>query len=599
MVNGNAQPSQWLESYNFQVQPHNSAGFVEYLRWMRLFDDHDPNNNALKTKVLQEAAQKSSGYKQWYEKRDRYLNEILDAAIKRTSWLNKKDSILTVECDWRVRVGGQRGPEQILLPAFDVLGMPYFPSSSLRGIARARAVQEGIKPETIARYFGDLDAPEEHQAGKIIFLDAYPTPKQWRGNLTVDIANNIWNWEGEQLNYKSNPNVFLSLKKVTFCIGICPTERCGQADFLQVREWLIQGLQSGIGSQVNTGYGAAIIKNIGENLPVSEPFIRVSFQLTGQLIHSYQHLRWNQEKEKFEGEADPDVRPIAFKSMLRYWFRVLSLGFITPALVRDRWEPMLFGGIEPQTLGWLRFNIINGSSPNTRTQHPNSSCLQQNGTLCIDFSSAALCLSSNQEENIQALMIHLTGLMFHLGGVGQGARRPLYSRKFRNNPKPPYRGTSLEITAGFSNLPTTLAEFKTHFYQELEGFYHQLGILTGFTAIKIQNLENYRDDLPSLEVFRKNCRVVLCRREISKSREELPKCFALEILHQKARINGRYDPELCGDSKQNPSPVWIKDLGEFQVVTVFNCTGKRLDFLKTLKQEAIEYREIWGDRGLV
>lgn len=624
MPNLNNEPSQWIESYNFQVQPHNSAGFVEYLRWMRLPDrtDDEVVNSALKTKVLQEAAQKSSGYRQWYEKRAHYLDEILNAAIARTSWLNKENSILTVQCDWRVRVGGQRGPELILLPAFDAIGMPYFPSSTLRGLARRRAVQEGWEsaiadlnqeptPQTfrmfrqkieqeIVRYFGALDVPEEHQAGKVIFLDAYPTSQQWRGNLAVDIANNIWKWEGDTLNYKSNPNVFLSLKNVAFRIGICPTPHCSQANFLQVREWLIQGLQSGIGSQVNTGYGAVVVKNITPISPVSEAFVKVSFQLTGQLIHSYQHIEWKREKERFEGEADSDVRPIAFKSMLRYWFRVLSLGFIDTTLVQEKWEPILFGGIEPQTLGWLRFNISEERSPKTRVQAQNTSCLKQRGTLCINFSSAALCLTQNQEEIIQALMKHLTWLMFHLGGVGQGARRPLYSRKNRNNPTPPfYRGTSLEIIGGFSDLPITFSELQTKFYQELQGFYNQLESLIASTPLIIRNLEVCHHHLPTHEVFRKNCRVVLCQGEIEMSNEELPKCFALEILHQKARINSRYDPDLCGDSHQNPSPIWIKDLANIQVVTVFDCTGKRLAFLQTLKEKATKYQEIWNEHGLI
>ena len=90
--------SKWLESYNPQIQPDNTAGFVEYLRWMCLPNaEDDAIKNALKTKVLQEAAQKSSGYRSYYETRDRYLDEILDNAIVKTPWLTKENSVLTVQ----------------------------------------------------------------------------------------------------------------------------------------------------------------------------------------------------------------------------------------------------------------------------------------------------------------------------------------------------------------------------------------------------------------------------------------------------------------------------------------------------------------------
>ncbi len=35
------------------------------------------------------------------------------------------------KCSWRIRVGGTKGPESMLLPAFDNLGMPYIPHLSL------------------------------------------------------------------------------------------------------------------------------------------------------------------------------------------------------------------------------------------------------------------------------------------------------------------------------------------------------------------------------------------------------------------------------------------------------------------------------------
>ena len=39
----------------------------------------------------------------------------------------------------------------------------------------------------------------------------------------------------------------------------------------------------------------------------------------------------------------PEVRPVAFKSMLRYWFRSFALGVLEPGQVQE-WENQIFGG---------------------------------------------------------------------------------------------------------------------------------------------------------------------------------------------------------------------------------------------------------------
>ena len=46
----------------------------------------------------------------------------------------------------------------------------------------------------VAAYFGSLDAQLADQAGKVIFLDAYPLSSSF-GKLAMDMANNIWKWD--------------------------------------------------------------------------------------------------------------------------------------------------------------------------------------------------------------------------------------------------------------------------------------------------------------------------------------------------------------------------------------------------------------------
>ncbi|MFN4280285.1 RAMP superfamily CRISPR-associated protein [Thermosynechococcus sp.] len=246
-------PSPWLgHPLDPNPEPNSSAGFVEYLRWMRSPDS--PTKDGTKVQLVTMA-----------EKGD--YTARLEVLTQRTRDIAGAENCFEVTCPWRIRVGGQRGPESMLLPAFDNLGIPYIPSSTLRGVARAQALRELRSETEVAKYFGSLEAAQADQAGKIIFLDAYPLPKQTyplpkqkkkNGGLACDIANNLWSWEGDSLKYKANPNVFFSLRGVSFLIGLRPRDGVSRDILERVKEWLILGLKQGIGSQVNTGYGVLV-----------------------------------------------------------------------------------------------------------------------------------------------------------------------------------------------------------------------------------------------------------------------------------------------------------------------------------------------------
>jgi CRISPR-associated protein Cmr6 len=253
-------------------------------------------------------------------------------------------------------VGGIRGPESILLPAFDALGMLYIPSSTLRGVARAIASKDSkFTVQQINEIFGKISP--EPSLGKVIFLDAYPLPcENKQGGLTPDMANAIWRWEGTQIPvYNANPNVCLSQKHPIFRIGLRKGVGCSDTDLLQVKKWLVTGLIQGIGSRVNSGYGSLVqtsktpVKAIKKKL-----ILEVAFTLEGQLIHGRQSFAgWHRKRDnngwKPPGKAEEELRPTAFRSMLRYWFRVFALG-VLPAQKVCEMEMMIFGGIDPKKM---------------------------------------------------------------------------------------------------------------------------------------------------------------------------------------------------------------------------------------------------------
>jgi len=627
-------PSPWLEHpLDPHPEPASTASFVEYLRWMRSPDSEykDPT----KVQILQ-MAEENANY------RDR-----LTTLTNRTKLIAGEENTFRVRCLWRIRVGGHRGPESILLPAFDALGMPYIPASTLRGVARTQAIRELMEDEGLSwpqaekaisrQYFGYLDSKKsEERSGKVIFLDAYPLPQQSGngGGLAVDMANNIWSWNaaGRELLYSPNPNPFFSLEEATFLIGVRPTAQCDDAMLDKVRGWLSRGLSAGIGSQVNTGYGSLV----KEGTPETEhEFFSINFVLEGQLIHGRQKFKDLRQPYKPDRrgnlrastEVEPEVRSIAFKSMLRYWFKALSLGLLPIQHVRQ-FESRLFGSIDAQfkARGWIKFRAIENDSFSSTDNEP----AQQMGTFSLYFSEELP--SDNYKDSIRTLFSALTWISFRLGGVGQGARRPCYSR--RKNPR--WRGSTFifESDDSFWSVPKTVQEFKSEFQDQLENFRQALSDLLRLGSISCQIAPLNKSLTASsvephvwMDAIDSTCKIF-----VLKSSYEGQKPQALSLLHQmlhqledeaerlKSESRKLDDKRLFGKSKQKlseakslcggtnddflrgekrkaiPSPVWIADLGDYQVVTVFGATqDPRQRYVSELRRrtDRNDYAQIW------
>ncbi|MEM8642446.1 MAG: type III-B CRISPR module RAMP protein Cmr6 [Cyanobacteria bacterium P01_G01_bin.54] len=643
----------WLNTTEVP-DPHPTASFVEYLRWMR--DCGSDYKDPSKVQILQMAMVQA-------DYRDR-LKKLTD----RTRLIAGEGNHFSVVCPWRIRVGGHRGPENILLPAFDATGMPYIPASSLRGVARASAIRQFMKDDPNLSwkdaakksdpYFGSLDADKCDRTGKVIFLDAYPLATQEirSGGLHLDMVNNIWQWQedGNLPEYKSNPNPFYSLKGSTFLIGIRPrTDSPENLKVLrQIRIWLESGLQAGIGSQINTGYGQLVSENV--DLEPKQIILQVDFAVEGQLIHGYQKFRdlnrpykwdfekndWKVKKDKFEADtvAVAESRASAFKSMLRYWFRAFASGVLpigsestlkdylkairagqnaTPPPEARAMESLLFGAIKPQTRGWVTVRIEEGEIREEPKKRSNSYGFEE-GRLMILLSSET---PTEQEKAVKQLISNLTWIMFHLGGIGQGARRPRYSRKDRPNPRrqrPYYRGNNLIPNSDdkFWTLTNDVETFKQSFQKRIRVFHEALGQITNKTFDLNQSKRvGQVSDRDWSQVVDANAQIVVCT-----GNRDNKKPYALAILHDedlKIEIerNGKkekkYDRNLCGNvsgNKATPSPVWVNNLSinpidddcdnsvcdEFQVVTVFGAThNPRKKYLQELRERSHRYLKIW------
>lgn len=616
----NEMPYPWLRE---TPEPSCNAGFVEYLREMRPINLDSKDKDPTKIQILQLATTNAQ-----YRERLKELNRRTKVIAGKSATGN--DNWFSVQSLWRVRVGGHRGPESILLPAFDALGMPYIPASTLRGVARNQAIRYFVVTEDldwqaaekkIAPYFGSLDADGADRSGKVIFLDAYPNGKNLSGGLMVDMANNIWDWNDSPPKYRPNPNAFLSLNQAEFIIGLRPFGKCTPEVFQQVRGWLITGLSQGVGAQINTGYGTMVTK---ESSP-GKGFLSINFILEGQLIHGQQKFSNIEEPYQYDQKGNlkpfmkavPETRSVAFKSMLRYWFRTFALGVLSTNDVQNL-ESKLFGGIKPQCRGWLRVEILDGE---TMPFENGDDCGTQSGRLVLHFSAEVPTELHCESEQ---LFKNLTWLMFHLGGVGQGARRPCYERKNRGAPR--WRGSDLFCKSEdpFWVLPESIDDLQNLFQFRIQCFYKALG------AVADKELQVRSAGAVSsqqwVEAIDTSAVIFLCTGE-----DVYCKPYALSVMHsdslkkevvieEKTNSHSRkdssslprpnkpttitkliYDPDLCGRTTKDdlkPSPVWISSFGDFQVVTIFGVNedpdNPRTRFLQTFQkiENNPNYRQI-------
>ncbi len=572
--------------------PGTEASFVEYLRWMRILRENPDNNSQVSLvnngEVLEllDELLSSSDYS------DRLLQ--LTERTRRIAEVH-----FEVKATWRVRVGGMRGPESMLLPAFDALGIPYIPSTTLKGVAREMAERElttkepRITPEQVRDIFGEIEPTA--CMGKVIFLDAYPLPfaetddEDEIEGLVPDMANSIWTWDSDRIpQYRANPNVFLSLRKSRFIIGLRLVNGADSVILEHVQRWLFKGLAQGIGSRVNSGYGTFEIVTQQEQPKKAKEILSVRFQLRGQLIHGRQYFNnWQEKREKSEwkppGIAQSEVRSPAFRSILRYWFRTLALGVLDASVVKD-WELGVFGGIDPEArMGMFQLEIPDGRVVRDNASKRDEECGFATGTLIVRQSPVFKKLLPEQRNALINLLANLTWLAFHMGGVGQGARRPCYSRQDRNS-APWWRGSSVKLISlnqenKYWLCPPQLDSFQNRFRSHLNSFYTHLSTLTGLVCDSTQprtadNNGNWAEAIDS------NCRIICIQGNMIGGKPP-----ALALLHQEARGENGYDRQLCGSINER-SPIWIARVGSpfketgfgnqgFDVVTIFGVNNPR------------------------
>jgi CRISPR-associated protein Cmr6 len=275
----------------------------------------------------------------------------------------------------------------------------------------------------VKRLFGSLD----EGLGRVQFLDAFPT----QPCLSQDVVTPQWHWNQEQLYFQPSPHKNLSLEEPEFCIGLLATQRGSKEDMDLVCKWLRQALQGGLGSRVAAGYGRPKSQNQQET--ESQLVYKIPFKLwTGGLYGADPPTK----KNKYQGT--PELRPTAFRGILRYWFRAIALALYPPLQVK-RLEAELFGGIEVNT-GGNQTSAIRGSIDLWLTDEVYD-LISQSPYLYKYEGNICLGVRRQLDRDHLKLAKNLLQLASHLGGVGRGSRRPLHW-----NQPPGWRGCHWELT---------------------------------------------------------------------------------------------------------------------------------------------------------
>lgn len=546
----------------------------------------DSRGNELADQVLARTAQAEKGSCQ----------QLYTQLCQRTELI--ADEVVTVRFPWRLRVGGTRGFRELILPVFHpVYGIPYVPSSSLKGFLRAWA--RLAQPQAFKRLLGFLDGDQAALAA-VQLLDAFPT----KPCLKLDMANPQWKWSGNQVAYGTVPHPLLSMAEVTLKIGIVRTTLGSDADVAMVKGWLEQAFQAeGLGARVSAGYGQATQvsgKAISTFPSLSHPYggeQPIPFEFWSEGIHGA------------DAKDNPEFRPVAVRGVLRYWFRAVALGLYSPAECRDL-EQELFGGIEPEpTEGSFKLLSVLDEEDVGEKMNPH-------------HGSGRLILQTKRPEHLTLLQA-LLKLAFHLGGIGRGARRPLHSNSGR------LRGCFWQATEADELLPYD-AEAWQGFLEELLAAFNQVRPVTVNASAQSQPVANPNRPRPqrpqpkaaagrTQDVLNGNARIYLVPspklkhpQKVKRWREDGDKYdvrgAGLDFFYGSGfkGVNRNQEGNAnVGGILGTPSYVWIQANGlntsdkAYQVITLFGADHpERAKFLGVMQdpmklKEAIEISLPW------
>jgi CRISPR-associated protein Cmr6 len=499
-------------------------------------------------------------------KAEKTCTSIYEKLNRRNEELAGKEGVMTVSFNWRVRVGGTRGFRELLLPVFHpIFGIPYIPSSSLKGATRSWARQNPDAAKHIQELLGMLEG-KEAKAAKVEFLDAFPT----KPCLSVDVATPQWHWKDNKVDYKPEPHPLLSMEQPQILIGLRPSGRGTATDVATVKKWLEEALNTGgIGSRVSSGYGGSIGKKA-----LLAHHKSYSFELWTQGMYGSTPPT---KENGYQGKIE--FRPTAVRGILRYWFRAVALALYEPTIGQTI-EDELFGKLSQQ--GKFSLSVI--TNPSSRIDPP----------YCYDGRIYLEATESKYLNLIEKLLI----LASHLGGVGRGSRRPLHLLDI--NGRKQMRGCHWDVSGANLPLEYDAKKWEDFFCDLKKAFEKVRSPLGSHTSDPGKPKQRQQD------VLDKNAQIWLLnsanqvepnkvKNWSAEGDDTHVRGSALNLFYSRDDFKGKNitgkGNAFVGGALETPSYVWIKSLfpvsgSPYQVVTIFGANDTaRQKFVAELKNQ--------------
>jgi len=335
---------------------------------------------------------------------------------------------------WDWKPGKDFGDLSDRLPQLPLSG--YIPGSAIRGLVRSWAVKHGFQHE-VHTLLGHQNENQEITAGKIEFLDAWPTTQE---KLSLDITNpqekfQVYHDKSDAGKPKPLPLYTLGNGKesveVTIAIRGIPG-LVSKNDVDQVWMWIEQALSFyGVGSRTASGYGR--LKPESQIIPVDLPGYKTQefgFSLFSQGCYGPDQKNRN----------NVELRPSHWRGWLRSWTLRFLLGVMSNTNAQLTVEE-LFGTLESNTggksrQGVVRIEMLQG------TQQPWGDRSFNTPDFYVWKGGLRIIAPKDLLDKILFPIIRFSVMV---GGIGRGWRRPLHIYTMPNGRKAS-RGSLLYLT---------------------------------------------------------------------------------------------------------------------------------------------------------
>jgi len=337
---------------------------------------------------------------------------------------------------WSCQDFGNLGERKTALP---VNG--YIPASSIRGMVRAWAKKRPELQERVNDLLGCQAQGGEIVAGKVAFLDAWPTVAT---QLMCDIVNPQEEFQVfHNPDQQGTPLPFYTLgdgRRVISIVvaihGIRGSE-VTQTEIDEVWKWVEQALTAhGIGSRTASGYGIVQSSTTSADLSMTAP----GYVLQDLIFTLYSQGAYG------ANPMQPELRPSHWRGWLRSWMLRCFLGLMNKSNAQ-KVVGELMGSLDadngkPQS-GLVRLRqSLRKNQPVRTTTRPEFYIWQ--GQLSLAAPDGIL----------QEIVLPIVRFAISVGGVGRGWRRPLhlFQMKIRDRRTgeekffPAARGTHLIMT---------------------------------------------------------------------------------------------------------------------------------------------------------